>query len=68
MYKLIHKKVLPVLNRDHKKVEKDKLEKAGRMTEAHVVRIIVKSHVQELGLEWSRMMAMEKFRTVIKPF
>ena len=77
-YRVIHKIVLPLLNRDHKKVEKDKqkkllflankLEKVRRITEAHVVRIIVKPHLQELGLEWSGMMVMEKFRTVIKPF
>ena len=74
VYKDIRYKLLPVLWKDHKAIERKKqrkltflaneLDNVGRLVEAHVVRTIVKPYIRDLNKKWSRMTALEKLKTV----
>ena len=67
--------IVPTLKKDHKKFTKheqkmlsflaNEMHKAGRQTEGHVVRIIVKPYLQQARKKWTEMTAMQKFRTVM---
>ena len=67
--------IVPALKKDHKKIAKheqkmlsflaNEMHKAGRQTEAHVVRIIVKPYLQQARKKWTEMTAMQKFKTVM---
>ena len=73
VYKTITYVILPVLLRDHKTIERreqvkltllaDELEKAGQVVEAHIVQTIVKPHIRDMNLKWSKMTAVDKLRT-----
>ena len=73
VYKQIRYEILPVLWKNRRAVERrkqvkltllaDELEKAGRVAEAHVVRTIVKPHIRDMNLKWSKMTPVDKLRT-----
>ena len=73
VFKQIRYEILPVLWKNRRAVERkkqkkltflaDELEKAGRVVEAHVVRTIVKPHIRDMNLKWSKMTAVDKLRT-----
>ena len=74
VYKPIRYKILPVLWKDHRAIEKKKQRKltflaneltnAGRRVEGHIVRTIVKPYIRDLNRKWSKMIALEKLKTV----
>lgn len=74
VYKDIRYKILPVLNKNHRAIERKKqkkltflvkeLNRVGRYVEAHVIRVIVKPCIRDLNLKWRRMTALDKLLTV----
>lgn len=70
VYKDIRYKILPVLWKNHRAVERKKqkklcflaneFDKNGRRVEAHIVRTIVKPHIRDMNLKWSKMRAVDK--------
>ena len=66
----IRRKVLPLLWRDHRAIERKKqkrltflaneLSNAGRQVEGHIARTIVKPYIRGLNRKWSKMTAFEK--------
>ena len=61
---------LPALWKDHRAIERKKqnkliflaevLDEAGRHTEAHVVRIIIKPYIRDLNFKWQNMTDFDK--------
>ena len=72
MYKQIRYVLLPALWKDHRAIEQKKqikflaevLDEAGRHTEAHTVRIIVKPYIRDLNLKWRNMTALDKAKAL----
>ena len=74
VYKEIRYRLLPVLWRDHRAIERKKQRKltflanelgnAGRHVEGHIVRTIVKPYIRDLNRKWSQMTAIDKLKTV----
>ena len=74
IYKPIRYKILPVLWRDHRAIERKKQKKltflanelsnTGRHVEGHIVRTIVKPYIRDLNRQWSKMTAIDKIKTV----
>ena len=70
VYKEIKYKILPVLWKNRKAIERKKQKKltflsrelynAGRYTEAHIVRTIVKPCIRDMNMKWSKMKAEQK--------
>lgn len=77
VYKEIRYKILPVLWKNHRDIEREKqkkltflaheFDKVGKTIEAHVVRTIVKPYVRDLNLEWGKMSAVDKIRLLVPP-
>ena len=74
VYEQIRYKILPVLWKDHKAIERNKqrkltflaneLSNTGRHVEGHIVRTIVKPYIRDLNRKWSKMTAIDKLKTV----
>ena len=74
IYKQIRYRLLPVLWKDHRAIEKKKqkiltflaneFDNAGRHVEGHIVRTIVKPYIRDLNRKWSKMAAVDKLKTV----
>ena len=74
IYKQIRYRVLPVLWRDHRAIERKKqrkltflaneLDNTGRHVEGHIVRTIIKPYIRDLNKQWSKMTAVGKLKTV----
>ena len=74
VYKQIRYRLVPVLWRDHRAIERKKQKKltflanelsdAGRHVEGHIIRTIVKPYIRDLNRKWSKMTALEKSKTV----
>ena len=74
VYKQIRCRLLPVLWKDHRAIERKKqrkliflangLDDAGQYVEGHIVRTIVKPYIRDLNRKWSKMTAVEKLKTV----
>ena len=74
IYKQIRYKILPVLWRDHRAIERKRQKKltflanelgnTGRHVEGHIIRTIVKPYIRDLNRKWSKMTALEKLKTV----
>ena len=74
VYKQIRYKILPVLWKDHKAIERKKqrkltflaneLDNTGRHVEGYIVRTIVKPYIRDLNRKWSKMTAIDKLKTV----
>ena len=74
VYKEVRFKILPVLWKNHRAVERKKQRKltvlanelhgAGRVVEAHIVRTVVKPYIRDMNLKWSKMTALEKLKAV----
>ena len=72
VYKDIRYKILPVLWKDHRAIERKKQRKLtflaselhgdGRIVEAHIARTIVKPYIRDLNRNWYKMTAMEKIK------
>ena len=74
VYKQIRYKILPVLWKDHRMIERKKQRKLTflanelhgleRIVEAHIVRTIVKPYIRDLNKKWYKMTALEKLKAV----
>ena len=74
IYKDIRYKILPVLWKDHKAIERERqkkltflaneLDNTGRHVEGHIVRTIVKPYIRDLNRQWSKMTAVDKLKMV----
>ena len=74
VYKPIRYRLLPVLWKDHRAIERKKqrklkflaneLSNTERHVESHIVRTIVKPYIRDLNRKWSKMTALEKLKTV----
>ena len=74
IYKQIRYRLLPVLWKDHKAIERKKQRKLtflanelgneGRHVEGHIVRTIVKPYIRDLNRQWSKMNAVDKLKTI----
>ena len=69
VYKDIRYKILPILWKDHRAIERKKQRKrtflgndAGRIVEAHIVRTIVKPYIRDMNRKWAKMTAMDKLK------
>ena len=72
IYKDIRYKILPILWKDHRAIERKKqrkltflaneLHRDGSIVEAHIVRTIVKPYIRDLNQNWSKMTAIEKLK------
>ena len=73
-YTFLTKKVLPEMWRSRKEIELKRqykleslanlLDNDGRYQEAHVIRIIVKPHLERMNRKWTNMTALEKFKSL----
>ena len=73
VYKQIKHKILPILWKNHRAIERKKQKKlaflsrelynAGHYTEAHIVQTIVKPYIRDINLKWSKMKAVQKLQT-----
>ena len=69
VYKQIRYRLLPVLWKDHRAIERKKQKKltflanelsnTGRYVEGHIVRTIVKPYIRDLNRQWSKMTLSE---------
>ena len=67
---VIQRKVLPLLWKDYRAIERKKqrkltflaneLSNAGRHVQGHIVRTIVKPYIRDLNIKWSKMTALDK--------
>ena len=74
VYKQIRYRLLPVLWRDHRAIERKKQKKltflaneltnTGWHVEGHIVRTIVKPYIRDLNRKWSKMTATDKLKMV----
>ena len=74
VYKQIRYILLPVLGKNHRAIERKKQRKLTflanelyndkMITEAHVVRTIVKPYIRDMNRKWSKMTAIQKLKTV----
>ena len=73
-YTFLTKEVLPEMWRSRKEIELKRqrkledlanlLDNVGRYQEAHVIRIIVKPHLERMNRKWTNMTALEKFKSL----
>ena len=74
IYKPIRCRLLNVLWKDHRAIERKKQKKltflanefdnAGRHVEGHIARTIVRPYIRDLNKKWAKMTAVDKLKTV----
>ena len=74
IYTFLTKEVLPEMWKDRKEIELKRqrkleslaklLDKDERYQEAHVIRIIIKPHLEEMNRKWANMTALEKVKSL----
>ena len=74
-YTFLTKEVLPEMWRSRKEIELKRqrklenlanlLDNDGRYQEAHVIRIIVKPHLERMNRKWANMTTLEKFKSLL---
>ena len=77
-YTFLTEEFLPEMWKDRKGIELKRqrklenlaklLDKDERYQEAHVIRIIVKPHLEEMNRKWTNMTALEKFKSCFHNF
>ena len=75
VYKTIKHKILPVLWKDHRAIERKKQKKlsflakefnnGGQYVKAHIVWTIVKPCIRDMNLKWSKMTCVQKIESVV---